>query len=34
MIYVLFILVAFAMLGVERLLVWKHEHGHPARPKA
>ncbi len=26
--YVLFILIAFVMLGVERLVTWKHGHGH------
>jgi hypothetical protein len=33
MVYVLFMVIAFAMLGVERLVAWHHAHG-PERPKA
>ena len=34
MAYVLFIVIAFVMLGVERLLAWKHEHEHTTHPRA
>jgi hypothetical protein len=32
--YVLFIVIAFVMLGVERLMSWRHAHGREAHPGA
>lgn len=32
--YVLFMLIAFVMLGVERLMAWKHEHQEKTHPGA
>lgn len=34
MIYTLFILIAFAMLGMERLWEWRHPHSEVRHPKA
>jgi hypothetical protein len=31
MVYVLFMVIAFAMLGVERLIAWHHTHGQTHR---